>query len=88
MEKIKYKLIFISLTFGIVITLVSSLFSHPNVVGANWWGYPLTWLTQVVVSPEYSPPLNVNWFNLIIDIIFWTIISLVIIFALFKKKMK
>ena len=87
MKKIVYKLIISSLIIGIVITLITGLFTHPDIVGANWWGYPLTWLTQAVLSPEYSPPLNINWLNLIIDIVVWTIIAFVILVAIFRKKL-
>ncbi len=86
MKKIVYKLIISSLIMGMIITLITGLFTHQGVVGANWWGYPFTWLTRAVVSPEYSPPLNLNLLNLIIDIIIWTIIAFAIFVVIFKKK--
>ena len=86
MKKIVYKLIILSIILGIIITLITGFFTHPSVVGAKWWGYPLTWKTQAVLSPEYSPPLNINWLNFIIDIIIWTIIFFIIFGIILRKK--
>ena len=76
-----------SVVIGVIIALFTGIFPHSEIVGANWWGYPLVWLTQAVLSPGYSPPLNVIWLNLIIDIVVWSVIVFLFLFVVFRKKL-
>ncbi|MFX1488129.1 MAG: hypothetical protein ACFFBI_03210 [Promethearchaeota archaeon] len=75
--KLRYFLIS-SFAIGIIITLITGLFSHPTegIIGVNKWGYPFYWLSQVVY-PEAK--INTNWSNLIIDVLIWIISTLLIL---------
>ncbi len=57
---------------GLAIALLTGLISStpPNLVGAIWYGFPLAWLFEMVVAPQYNPWVF-NFVNLALDIIFW-----------------
>lgn len=85
----------ISLVVGIVITLLTGLLnSTPSggLIGATWYGYPTAWLTQLSGAQGAPWTLYSNSpVNLIIDIIFWTIIVAIvwyIVMYLRKGRMK
>jgi len=87
------KLIIFFIIIGLIITLITGLFSNlDTLVGVSRWGYPLYWLSKMVIGPQYSPPLDIVWLNLIIDVIIWSIIvylillELVILREYFSKK--
>ena len=86
MKKIMVYLIFCSVILGIVITLFTGLFSWPGLVGATWWGYPLRWMSKLVVGPDYTAPLVISWDNLIFDIIFWSILIFLILLFFYRKR--
>ncbi|MCK4364765.1 MAG: hypothetical protein KAW45_01815 [Thermoplasmatales archaeon] len=88
MRKKLIQIIIISIIVGIIITLITGLFSNQeNFLGSSRWGYPLHWLSRMIVGPQYSPPLNIVWLNLIIDIVIWSIIVLVILLIVFRKNL-
>jgi hypothetical protein len=65
-----------SVVVGIAITLISSFFQPPMVhlgIDVVYWGLPLPWTMQVIPTRFYS----LAWVNLIIDLIFWTLIAFV-----------
>lgn len=72
---------------GVVITLLTGLVENmPSLlVGAVHYGYPLAWLTRLVIAPEFIP-WHVDYANLIIDIVVWVIIVWIILFVLSKRK--
>ena len=81
------KMILTSIIGGIIITLITGLFLNtpPMLVGASHFGYPLPWLTRLIIHPQYFP-WSVSIPNLIIDIIIWSIIMGIILFVLLKIK--
>lgn len=66
-----------------VITLVSGLVpSTPaQLVGASWYGWPITWIRKLVIAPQYNPWL-VDWYGLVADFIIWFVISWIILYIL------
>jgi hypothetical protein len=91
--KLKYILI-LSIALGIVIALITGLFPHTTegMIGVRKWGYPFYWLSQVVYP---GAKINLNWSNLIIDILILVISTFLILVGLeiiirnikkFKKK--
>jgi hypothetical protein len=94
MLKPSRKMLVCAFVAGVVITLLTGLIVNaPDcvftlcVVGAVYYGYPFAWLARVVAAPPYSP-----WFirlvRLILDIVVWTIVVYVILFAVSKTKKK
>ena len=84
------KIILYSLVFGILFTLVSiirnDLQSIPDLVIISF-GFPLPWLSHQTVSIAGSVNIwSVQESNLIIDYVFWLIISAIIVFAWNKYK--
>lgn len=71
----KVKTLVLAIVGGTLIALLTGLFqgTPPMLVGAVWYGYPLAWLFELVVAPQYYPWMF-NFVNLAIDIIFWAII--------------
>ncbi len=55
-------------------------------VGAVWYGYPLAWLFEMVVAPQYYP-WSFIFANLLIDIIFWAVVfaALMLLLGKFRK---
>ena len=72
---------------GVLITLLTGLVRNTPVmlVGAEHYGYPLAWLTRLIIAPEYFP-WQVDYVNLVVDFIVWAVIVGVILFALIKRK--
>ncbi len=80
--------VIVSIVLGIIITLATgAINTTPKLVGATWYGWPAAWYTVPVVP---NPVWNLNYVNLLIDIIVWFVIVLVILsiinFATKKKK--
>lgn len=76
-----------SIIAGTVITLLTGLISNTQatLVGATHYGYPLSWLIRRVLAPQYFP-WRINIVNLIIDIIIWTLIIGIILYAIKKSE--
>ena len=69
---------------GVVVTLLSGLYNSTPpglVVGAAWYGLPLTWVRRLVVAPQYNP-WKIGITGLIVDLIFWIVIAGVVIFVI------
>ncbi len=85
------KNIIFSIFGGIVLTMLSGLFSNmPSMlVGATHYGYPLAWLIRLVIAPMYFP-WRINVFNLVADIGFWAVIVgiVVSIIHMYSRKNK
>jgi hypothetical protein len=83
------KNLIIAIVVGVVITLVTGLLDHTpsGLMGASWYGYPLAWLVQMVVAPQYFPWV-VRPLRLIADLVFWIVIVWIILFAIAKVKKK
>ncbi len=64
---------------GAVLTLVSGLVNSTpgSLVGASWYGWPVTWVTKLVIAPQYFPWV-VNWYGLVEDFIFWFVIAYIV----------
>ncbi len=69
------KTVIYSVIGGVVVTLLTGLISNtpPMLVGAMHYGYPLAWLTRLVLAPEYFP-WRVNVPNLVVDLVILIII--------------
>lgn len=76
-----------SIIAGIVITLLTGLISNTEatLVGATHYGYPLAWLIRRVLAPQYFP-WRINIVSLIIDVIIWTLVIGIILYAFRKSK--
>jgi hypothetical protein len=83
------KLLVLAVIGGIVITLLTGLLANTPemLVGAVWYGYPLAWLVQMIVAPQYFPWV-VRPLRLIADIVFWAVIVAIVIFAYTKTQKK
>jgi hypothetical protein len=87
LEAMKTKIIIGSILGGVAVTLLTGLVSNtpPMWVGAILYGYPLPWLTRMIVAPQYYP-WRVETANLLVDIIVWTIVIGALLFLLTKAK--
>ncbi|MDE1855359.1 MAG: hypothetical protein KGH57_03530 [Candidatus Micrarchaeota archaeon] len=80
MEK---KFIAESVIGGVVITLVSFLYNSTpggGLVGATWYGFPLTWIRYLVVNTQQYSPWAIDYAGLIADIIIWAMVVAVVLF--------
>ena len=81
------KIVILSLIGGVVITLLTGLLSNmpTPLLGAEHYGYPLPWLFRLILAPEYFP-WRVDVVALVVDLVAWTIIVGVALFAWTKIK--
>ena len=72
---------------GVVITLLTGLVNNTPemLVGAVHYGYPFAWLEMLVIAPQYFPWV-VRPVRLVLDIVVWTIVVWVILFAVSKAR--
>ena len=79
------RLIFDAVIAALILTLLSGLVnSTPQpLVGASWYGWPMTWVTKIIVPPGYSPWL-VKFGGLAEDLVFWFILSLLVFYIAMK----
>ena len=70
-----------SAIIGLIITLATGLVVNTpyGLVGASWYGWPLTWLSKLVIAPQYNPWV-INWYGLVIDFVFWSIVAAIAIY--------
>ena len=87
--KSSMKMVFFAVIGGIIITLVTGLFNNTPemLMGAVYYGFPFAWLEMMVVAPQYFPWV-VRPLRLILDIVIWTVVVWVILFAVSKAKKK
>ena len=81
------RVVILSVIGGVILTLLTGLISNtpPMFVGATHYGYPLAWLVQLVLAPEYFPWRG-NVLNLIVDIVIWIIIVGIIATVLTRSR--
>ena len=77
-----YKMILLLIVSGVVITLLTALYSQDMTVGLGasitGYGLPWAWLKEVTIVVPGSPnefSLNESGLYLILDIIVWTIVA-------------
>ncbi len=87
--KSSMKMVIFAVVGGVIVTLVTALFNNTPemLMGAVYYGYPFAWLEMMVVAPQYFPWV-VRPLRLILDIVIWTVIVWVILFAVSKVKKK
>lgn len=97
----KRKTLIYSVLIGLSITLLSSLITNNTVIGefpditfvsipmlgVSYWGYPLPWMKLIIYPGEVKEPI---WIHFIIDIVYWTVLILVIktLYGSVKRWMK
>jgi hypothetical protein len=72
---------------GVAITLLTGLLSNTPEpwVGATFYGYPMPWLTRLVLAPEYLP-WKIDALGLIVDLVAWFAVTGVALFGLARLK--
>jgi hypothetical protein len=77
------KLLLGSAVGSVVITLATGLVSSTpgGLVGASWYGLPVTWIRKLVLAPQYNPWVT-DWEGFVIDLVFWFIVIFVILYLL------
>lgn len=83
---VRLKMLITAIVCGSLVTLATGLFVNtpPMLVGAVHYGYPLGWLTRLIVSPEYLP-WRVRPAELVLDIVVWSTISAIVLFIMERK---
>jgi hypothetical protein len=78
------KLVMFSVVGGVVATLLTGILKNTVLLGAEHYGYPMAWLIRLVLAPEYFP-WRVNMLNLIVDLVFGTVIAGIVVAVLMRK---
>ena len=83
------KTLIFALVGGIAITLVTGLINTTPemLVGAVYYGFPFPWLVMLVIAPQYFP-WHVRIVRLVLDIVVWTVVVWLILFAISKARKK
>ena len=78
-----YRIVIASFGIGGVLTALTALIDQTpsNLVGARWYGFPLTWLRRLIVAPQYNP-WQVDYTGLIIDISVWFLVAFVVLYLI------
>jgi membrane protein implicated in regulation of membrane protease activity len=66
------------------VSLVTGIIEHPpeaSIIGAKYYGYPLVWRVIMVAMPSHTDFLLTN---LVIDVLFWVIGSLLTLIILMR----
>ncbi len=75
--------------FSAVVTLATGLVSSTptKLLGAAWYGWPVTWLRKLVLAPQYNPWI-IDWYSIIQDLVIWFIVGWIILYLsnLYKPK--
>ncbi|MDE1870924.1 MAG: hypothetical protein KGI06_01660 [Candidatus Micrarchaeota archaeon] len=81
----KLKITAVALILGIIVTLATgALNSTPiGLVGASWYGYPLTWIRKLVIAPQYNP-WRIDYVGIVADVVFWSVIMLALLLVLLR----
>lgn len=76
-----------SITGGVAVTVLTGLVPNSPYpwLGATFYGYPLQWLTKLILAPEYFP-WRINPTGLIADLITWWAVTAAALFALARIK--
>ena len=71
---------------GIVVTFATGVFNTtPGIVGATWYGWPMSWLKRLVVAPQYNP-WRLAFPGFALDVLFWFAIFWVVLFVWFSTE--
>lgn len=83
----KARILLWSILGGVVVTALTGLLSNtpPMWVGATLYGYPLAWLSRLILAPEYFP-WRIDIVNLIVDIVVWTVAVGIVLLILMRIK--
>ncbi len=88
-ELLKPKLIKIVLfLLLLIISFLIRIFIDSRMTGATRSGFPSITTITSVLPPEYEVESNTNYFNLLINLIFWYLISCLIVWLYEKYKKK
>lgn len=70
-----------SLLGSAAVTLITGwINSTPGaLLGAMWYGWPVTWIRYLVIAPQYNPWV-VDWVGLLSDIVFWFVVFYIVIY--------
>jgi hypothetical protein len=72
-----------AIVIGIVLTLISFFYGYGK-GGGGGMGFPFSWLDYTVI-PSFTG-YTIYWSGLILDILVWSVVSFLVLFALFRKK--
>lgn len=83
------RLVVEALFAGVSISLLAGLIPNtpPELMGAVWYGYPLPWLFEMVVAPQYYP-WSFIFVNLLIDVAIWSITFFLLRLLLIRVRAK
>ena len=70
------KALAISIVAGVAAMLLTGLVNvtPSGLVGARWYGLPLTWLRRLIIAPQYFP-WKADWGGLAGDLVFWVLVA-------------
>lgn len=86
LDAMNVKTLLIAVVCGSLVTLATGLFANtpPMLVGATHYGYPLAWLTRLIIAPQYFP-WRVNVLELVLDVVVWSAVSAIVLFIMKRK---
>jgi hypothetical protein len=78
-------LVIAAVVIGVVITLLTALINvtPSGLVGATWYGWPLAWMYKLVT---YPPATTFDYLHIVADIVIWSIIAAIVLFAASKLR--
>jgi hypothetical protein len=68
---------------GAMVTFVTGLYNSTplQLIGAVWYGFPMTWIRYLMVGPQYNP-WAVDYVGFAADLVVWSaVVGIVILVA-------
>ncbi|OGI12126.1 hypothetical protein A3K64_02210 [Candidatus Micrarchaeota archaeon RBG_16_36_9] len=79
----EYKVPIYSALAGILLTMITGVFSNIFLLEVNYWGYLFPWVRRMVYP---GAPMEVLWVNFILDAIIWSVFIYLAILSVEKEK--
>lgn len=66
---------------GILVTIITRFYNGTpsGLVGATWYGFPVTWIRRLIIAPQYNP-WRIDFTGLVVDLAIWIVVSGFVIF--------
>jgi len=77
----------VSIFCGIVITLLTGLVQIKTLVGATKYGWPIPWLTRLVLAPQYNP-WRIDFLTLTLNVLGLSIGFYVVLYSVLRELKK
>ncbi|MDE1823289.1 MAG: hypothetical protein KGI00_03075 [Candidatus Micrarchaeota archaeon] len=77
--------LFVGLFMAFITALIPS--TPALLVGAAWYGMPISWIVRMVVAPQYNP-WRIEYASFILDVLFWFVVAAIAMYIKLQTEKK